>query len=335
MMETAQLFTQVWRLEIFPTPWALTACSLFCTLRVVAPNGRQSNAVMGLALTSHPVSLLSSLPSPADYPAFKYDHNQYFIVKASDGTHTELPNGTDRLEFSPDGTRYAFHTTVSGNTTIREERLPPTASPAVIAQSSQGFRGSGYVSNARYVAYENPGPMRRIFDYRTSAAMANVDSDVDTTMSPVLAPPLFLWPKLSAMKWQAFIGDKGTLSLEEPITRSPYSYGVRGVSGTEAPADYAGVSFTPTSTWVLDEKQGEVRHLAGGSCLNGDTSGMTDFCTFHRPGATDLVTFGPEIVLGQSPPAAASISPFVANGERGALMLHANGQSVWCGVVRP
>ncbi|MEW5738519.1 MAG: carboxypeptidase-like regulatory domain-containing protein [Myxococcota bacterium] len=327
-METAQLFTQVQVLSVYPTPWALTACGTSCTLKVVAPTGRTANTV---SLAVPGVSVLSS---PGDYPSFVHGGTgQYFIVKASDGSHTLLPTGTNRLQFSPDNTRYAFHTVVSGSTTIREERLPPTPNPLVIAQSTLGFIAA-YVSNARYVAIEFGGP-RRIFDYKTTGSAPTPDSDVDATVPAVLSPPLVLWPKQSAGKWRAFIGDKATLAIDEPTTRTPGPIGVRSLAGAEAPTDYAGVSFDTTSTWILDEKLGEVRTLPGGYCYAGERSGTTEFCLWQRPGAMDFVAFGPEVAQGQQDPGAISTVSVLAGGERGSFAITADRQRLWFGVVRP
>lgn len=326
--ETARLFSQVAALNVTPTPWALTACTTTCTLRVVAPAGRVSNAV------SLPLTGVGLLTSPADYPSFVNSADgRYFIVRASDASHTLLPTGTIRLQFNPAGSRYAFQTVVSGSTTIREEALPPTTSPLSIAQSSFGFN-SGYVSNARFVALETSGP-QRIFDYKTTGTAPTPDTDTDTAVPAVLAPPLVLWPKASTRKWHAFIGDKGTLTLEEPTANTPGPVGVRGLVGSEPPTDYAGVSFDTASTWVLDEKLGQVRRAPGGYCFLGERSGMTDFCHWQRVGATDWLAFGPEVAIAQQDPGALSFSSVQVGGERGSFAISLDRQHLWFGVVRP
>lgn len=327
--QTAQVFTQVQSLSTYPTPWALTNCGTTCTLKVLPAAARAAQTV-GRSFTTGP----SVLTSPAEFPSF-VDSGTYVIVQASNGNYTDLPTGTNRLQFSPDGKRYAFQTVVGGNSTMREEALPPTASPMSVAQSSGGFQ-SAYLSNSRFVALEQASP-RRIFDGKatgTSALNVTIDSDVDSSISPILSPPLLLWPKLSANRWRAFLGDKATLSIDVDLGELPGPIAVRYL-GADAPTEYATVSFDTVTTWVLDEKLAQVRRLPGGYGVVGDRSGNTEYFYWQRPGMLDFVSFGPEIAMGQSDPGVLTGNGFSANGERGTLAVTQDRHHLWLGMVRP
>jgi hypothetical protein len=326
--ETAQIFTQVVSLNMYPTPWATSSCATNCTLQVVAPAGRVARTV---AQTSTSFSVITS---PGEYPTFVSAAGLYFIVQASSGNNYPLPTGTNRVIFNPDASRYAFQTVVAGNTTVREEALPPTMSPGTVASSSFGF-SFAYVSNARLVAAEAAGP-HRIFDMKISGGSASttIETDVDTTFSVVVVPPLVVWPKLSSAKWQAFIGDKATLTVNEPITTPPSSVGVRALAN-DGTTDYAAVSFDSTSTWVVDEKLGQVRALLGGYGYAAERSGTSDFFFWQRPGAADYVAFGPELMMGVQDPGVLNLTSLVAGGERGVLAVSTDRKRLAFGVVRP
>lgn len=329
-IETAQVFTQVSTMTTYPTPWALTACGTSCTLKVLPYASRVAQTV-GRSFSPG----TNVLTSPADYPSF-LDVSTYVIVQASNGNYTALPTGTNRLQFSPDGKRYAFQTVVAGNTTIREEALPPTSNPAVMAQSSSGF-STAYMSNSRFVALEQGAP-RRIFDGKATgngALNVTIDSDVDQTLSPLLNPPLLVWAKASTMKWRAFIGDKASLTIDVPTTEIPGPNGVRSLAGTEAPTDYAAVSFDSITTWIVDEKLGQVRRYPGGYGYAADRSGNADFFYWQRPGALDFVAFSPEVAMAQADPGVIGTTSFYAKGERGTLAYTQDRRHVWFGVIRP
>lgn len=328
--DTAALFTNVSSLSTYPTPWATTDCTMTCTLRVVAPTARSANAVS----ISVPAGGPSVLASPGDWPSFDIG-GQYVIVQASNANATTLPTGTNTLLFNVESDRYAFRTVVAGTTSIREERLPPTANPNLVGQSNFGF-SLGYVSATRLVAVEQGGT-RRIIDYKgnTGSGTVTIETDVDASNPPILIPPLVSWSKTSSMKWHAFIGDKGTLALDVPASESVLTVSARSLFPGEAPTDYGAISFNTAEAWVLDEKLAQVRRLPGGYGAGADRSGTTEYLIWQRPGAADFVTFGPEVALALQHPALTFTTGLVAGGERASLGITNDRQHLWMGVIRP
>jgi hypothetical protein len=144
-----------------------------------------------------------------------------------------------------------------------------------------------------------------------------------------------LWGSPSASKWRAFVGDKATLTLDVPLSQSPISYGARPVVGAESPTDYATVSFDFASAFVLDEKLGQVRELLGGYGQAPDRSGTTEFFSWLRSGATDFVTFGPEVAMSKQAPGVLFTVDGSAAGERVVLAVPLDQHAVWFGAIRP
>lgn len=324
--ETAQLFSAVSVVSVTPTPWALTNCTVNCTLRVVTPNGTTNSMVSGTVAVS-----TSSLGTSGDYPGFYNPAaSQYLIVKAADGTATILPAGTSSVVFNDIGTRYAFITSSGGTATLREEALPP-GSPMPLFQTTAAY-GYAYVSSTRLVMFEASGA-RRFVDVKSG--VATIEPDV-ATASSLLAPPLFVYPQQSTSKWRAFIGDKGTLTIDEAAATPVQNFAVRSFGGTAEPVtDYACVSYEATTSWIIDEKTGMVRRFLNGQCYSAMRSGTTEFYLAQRQGYPTFAVFGSgEPLLEYSEPRMVLTTLVGTSFERAVLALDEGRHTLWIGGFR-
>ncbi len=280
--QTPQLFTQVTQLFGL-VPAALVGCTTTCTLKVVGPAGTTASTVAGAYPTSTLVSKFSN--STADY-ALVRALPSFSLVRTSDGSLYPLPTPLTGIIFNAPGTRYATVSTSGTISQLREDGLPPTTNPPVLAQSASTI-SLNYSSPTRLVAIDNATPSR-IIDVKSGAA--TIDTDVSSTV--LRSGPMVLWP--SATTWKAIVGDEPVVALDGvPSSLAPTAAGAR----SNDPVPTIGyVSFDATSTWVINSPPGSARRSTAGRAIVPGRWGTTEVWqtqsatkTFVTAGATEQI----------------------------------------------
>lgn len=273
---TTALFTNVTRLFATPTPMALTGCvapSSTCTLRVVAPTGRTSSTVAGV----FPDTLGVVTNSPPDYPLM-VSGSSSTMVRASDGTAYPLAANSTTFVFNHTGTRFAY-VTIGAPSVLREDTIPPTASPTVIVQATPTL--FQYFTPTRLVGFDPTA--RRIFDVRSG--VATFDSDLDAN-SPAVTPAMAVWRTATTQRWKVILGDEAALETDMPST-TPLSFvGYRaGLPVTE----FGTLGFDLVTTYLIDGRANTVRRQPGGPLTAGFRNRNTEFFIGTWNGAAEVV----------------------------------------------
>lgn len=325
--ETAQVFTNGTTLFVSPIAAALTDCaSNVCTLRVLAEGSRTARVV------SRPFSSTTiARTSPPAFPTYT-DGSDWFIVDASTGTATQMPTGTAAVSFSPDQKRYAARVATVGNYAVREQALPPTSSPALIAQSTDPLSATWLSRNRLVVAQSGSAP--RIFDAKASgpgAMTVTTISDVSSATPVRLTGAMAAWIQQSTGRWRAIVGNSPTLTIpvDDPtsgplLTAPPARAGLDDACGA--------LALDQSATWLIDGRQGEVREVVGGFAAGSTWSGDTATFALLSPSMSNLLTCDPDMVVAQYDPRLTSPAGFLVDGHLVDLAI--GDSTLWFGTLR-
>lgn len=248
---------------------ALTDCNAAipstCNLRTLGVSGTTVNTYATGSVVA--TSTLDTNNSVGEYFHVRTTAPASLLVRTSTGAGVAMPATTTWIRYSPNLSRVAYGAPNAAQV-LREEPLPATGSSAPIATSSTSFNSSaaGYLSDTRFMVFDNGTPRR--IDVKSGTAAIDTDVTASGSGPAALTGNCASWGKASTGKRLAVLGD-GTDQLIDfaagtfgTVRVTPSYLGV--VPPTPAPAPkYCAVNIDLNTVFILDSVKNEVRKLNG------------------------------------------------------------------------
>ena len=206
-----------------------------------------------------------------------------------------MPASTSYVRFNGALTRVAYISGAAGQA-LREEAVPPSGAATPAANSSTTFMvsgGAGWLSDARFMVFDNATPRR--IDIKTGVATTDADVTAYANGPVALNGAIATWGKASTTRRIAVLGDSQDFVTDVAptllVNASP-SYPTLNPNGAGSfgTPKYGAVAIDGNTMFVLDTVKNEMRKFSG---FSGAGAWFGNMLLFTRPVTSEVGFFVP------------------------------------------